>query len=81
MQQLSCDYGSSKDFGTKVKRVLQKIKGVQPNLIVKQEKGGMRIHSRPAIAPKRAKFYNIKDVELSRKRQWWAERLRDCIRG
>jgi Plasmid encoded RepA protein len=52
MWQLGCDYESSKNFGTKVKGVLQKIKAVQPNLIVKQEKGGIRIHpSRPAIAP------------------------------
>jgi len=52
MQQLGCDYGSSKDFGTKVKSVLKKIEAVQPGLIVKREKGGIRIHpSRPAIAP------------------------------
>lgn len=52
MGQLGCDYENSKDFGTKVKGVLRKIKVIQPSLIVKQEKGGIRIHpSRPAIAP------------------------------
>lgn len=52
MGQLGCDYDDTKNFGTKVKGVLRKIKAVQPNLIVNQEKGGIRIHpSRPAIAP------------------------------
>ena len=52
MGQLGCDYENSKDFGTKVKGVLRKIRAVQPNLNVKQEKGGIRFHpSRPAIAP------------------------------
>jgi hypothetical protein len=52
MGQMGCDYDSSKDFGTKVKVVLRKIKAVQPNLVVIQEKGGIRIYpSRPAIAP------------------------------
>jgi hypothetical protein len=52
MGQLGCDYDDSRNFGTKVKAVLQKIKAVQPNLNVKQEKGGIRFHpSRPAIAP------------------------------
>ena len=52
MQQLGCGYGSSKDFGTKVKRFLQKRKTVPPYLIVRQEKGGIRFHpSRPGIAP------------------------------
>jgi hypothetical protein len=52
MPQLGCDYDDSKNFGRKVKGVLQKIKTVQPNLNVKQEKGGIRFYpSRPAIAP------------------------------
>jgi hypothetical protein len=80
MQQLGCDYDENKNFGTKVEGVLLKIEAVQPNLIVKEEKGGIRIHpSRPAIAPAPASQGLHRAARNALPRELWIRRVASHI--